>query len=204
VTYTVGLDPVEIGFDVVAPGQAWQQFVGYPVIDASVTADAPGYRGLCGWVQLISNVDDVHGDVEVQVDRYPFVEDAKDPLTCFGYLPRFFDAPANPHHPDGLWLAELFVVEVDVRSRVAAARLGLSWATTFGAGSPSYCRSNPFPCTYGVSTRISSAATTPAGRSTDDSAGPQAPPRGMSLPTRMSLCGSREATMLAGHDQPWR
>jgi hypothetical protein len=145
VTYSVGLDPVEIGFDVVAPGQAWQQFVGYPVLDARVTADAPGYRGLCGWVQLISNVDDVRGDVEVQVDRYPFVEDAKDPLTCFGYLPRFFDAPANPHHPDGLWLAELFLVEVDVRSRVLTARLGLSWGYYLRGGEPFPLQVQPVP-----------------------------------------------------------
>jgi hypothetical protein len=135
-TYTVGLDPVGIGFDVVAPGEDWQQFVGYPVLDASVTADAPGYRGLCGWVQLITNVDDVHGEVEVQVDRYPFVEDARDPLTCFGYLPRFFDAPANPGHPDGLWLAELFLVEVDVRRLVVTARLALSWGYYLRGGRP--------------------------------------------------------------------
>jgi hypothetical protein len=145
VTYTVGLDPVEVGFDLVAPGQAWQQFVGYPVIDARVAADAPGYRGLCGWVQLITNVDDKHGDVEVQVDRYPFVEDAKDPLTCFGYLPRFFDAPANPGHPDGLWLAELFLVEVDVRSRVITARLGLSWGYYLRAGQPFPLQVQPVP-----------------------------------------------------------
>jgi hypothetical protein len=145
VSYTVGLDPVKTGFDVVAPGQDWQQFVGYPVLDATVTADAPGYSGLCGWVQLISNIDHVHGHVEVQVDRFPFVEEPRDPLTCFGYLPRFFDAPANPGHPDGLWLAELFLVEVDVRHLVVTARLGLSWGYYLRGGKPFPLQVQPVP-----------------------------------------------------------
>jgi hypothetical protein len=40
-------------------------------------------------------------------------------FTGFGYLPTFFDAPANPDHPDGEWVAETFLVGSgeDVRNR---------------------------------------------------------------------------------------
>ena len=51
------------------------------------------------------------------------------PLSTFGYLPSFADAPANPHHPDGSWRAFAFLIAVPdlVRVREVFPVAGFGW-----------------------------------------------------------------------------
>lgn len=143
--YTVGADPTAIGFGLVAPGQPVHTFAGYPVLDVTLTATPGGYHDLSGWVQVISRTDDGRGELSVEVDKAPFADDSADPLSYYGFQPRFFDAPANPQHPDGLWLAELFLVEIDVRRPALEARFGLSWGYYLRNGHPHPIQVQPIP-----------------------------------------------------------
>lgn len=63
---------------------------------------------------------------------------ADSPLAGFGYLPTFFDAPANPDHPDGEWVAETFLVALPdiARTRRLAAVTGFRWGYRLAAGIP--------------------------------------------------------------------
>jgi hypothetical protein len=70
---------------------------------------------MCGWVQVITRTSNNGGTVDVEIDLPPFAGNPDSPMCHFGYLPTLFDAPANPDHPNGRWLAESFLVSVDVR-----------------------------------------------------------------------------------------
>ncbi len=72
-----------------------------------------------GWVQVITR----SFDNDVSVDALPFLADAG-PLYAYGYLPTFFDAPANPDHPDGEWRADTFLVIAPDVMRTRVARTG--------------------------------------------------------------------------------
>lgn len=61
--------------------------------------------------------------MSTSVDAHPAIDV---PLFQFGYLPTFFDAPANPDHPDMRWLAEAFLVRLPDR-HTATAVAGFSW-----------------------------------------------------------------------------
>ena len=78
------------------------------------------------------------GELVVEVDLPPVLAAAGSPLAGFGYLPTFFDAPANPDHPDGEWVAETFLVALaDIaRTRCLAAITGFRWGYRLTAGSP--------------------------------------------------------------------
>jgi hypothetical protein len=97
-------DPVRLGHALVAIGFDEERFRGFPVVRASITYSGEGLRAAMGWIQVVRHIAaDRLG--EVAVDRFPLgPEDS--PLYTYGYLPTFFDAPANPDHPDGVWQAD--------------------------------------------------------------------------------------------------
>ena len=71
---------------------------------ATLRYHGPGLKAIMGWVQVITRAFD--GDISVDV--LPYFADT--PLYAYGHLPTFFDAPANPDHPDGIWRADTFLV----------------------------------------------------------------------------------------------
>jgi hypothetical protein len=138
VQYGVTADPVAVGFDLVATGFVEEGFRGFPVIRASVSFRPEGYRAIFGWLQIISRTTRETGGVEVTVDVPPVLAETGSPLAHFGYLPTMFDAPANPDHPDGEWLAETFLVAVPdiARSRRLVALIGFRWGYQLTARKP--------------------------------------------------------------------
>ena len=114
-------DPAALGFDLAASGFDNARFTGFPAIRAEVSLDGEGYRAVVGWLQVISRSLAASGKLVVEVDLPPVLATTDSPLACFGYLPTFFDAPANPDHPDGEWVAETFLVALPDIARRARA-----------------------------------------------------------------------------------
>jgi hypothetical protein len=79
------------------------------------------------------------------MDLPPRLAEAGCPLATFGYLPTMFDAPANPDHPDGEWLAETFLVMVPdiARSRRLVALTGFRWGYRLLSGRPTPLPASP-------------------------------------------------------------
>jgi hypothetical protein len=139
VHYGVTEDPVAVGFDLVAVGFDATAFRGFPVCWADVRFDQGGYRAMFGWIQLVTTSDvAAPGDPFVSIDIPPFLAQEDSPLAFFGYQPTLFDAPANPGHPDGEWIAESFLVAApDVaRTRRLAPITGFRWGYRLTAGVP--------------------------------------------------------------------
>jgi hypothetical protein len=115
-------DPARTGHDLVVPDLDVEAFRGFPVCTASLTYDGAGIHAIFGWIQVITTADGV------SVDLLPNL-DGTDPFSAYGYLPTFFDAPANPGHPDGVWRADTFLVVVPdvIRSRVVVPVAGFTW-----------------------------------------------------------------------------
>jgi hypothetical protein len=128
-------DPRETGHGLVAPGYDLNLFMGFPVMTASVEYTGAGVRAWMGWVQVIERHDDV-GGVIAELDRPPIFEGS--PLYAFGYLPILADAPANPDHPDGDWVADSFLVAIPdvVRSRQLFPVAGFEWGYRLVRGRP--------------------------------------------------------------------
>jgi hypothetical protein len=146
VHYGVTADPEEIGFGLVAVGYDPARFRGFPAVRAEVSFGQDGYRAVFGWVQIITRTteptSDAAGETEVSVDLAPLLADQDCPLAFFGYLPTLFDAPANPDHPDGDWVAESFLVAVPdiARTRRLAPVTGFNWGYRLKSG-----RAQPLP-----------------------------------------------------------
>jgi hypothetical protein len=136
VHYGVTSDPAALGFDLAASGFDEERFAGFPAIRAEVSLDGEGYRAVVGWLQVISRSIAASGELVVEVDLPPVLATADSPLASFGYLPTFFDAPANPDHPDGDWIAETFLVAVPdiARTRRLTAVTGFRWGYRLAAG----------------------------------------------------------------------
>jgi hypothetical protein len=126
--------PDVIGFDLVAIGyDDPERFRGFPVMKASVSYEGTGYRGNFGWLQVIGCES---------VDVPPNLADTDCPYAAFGYLPSLYDAPANPDHPDGKWLAETFLVTAPdiARSKRLMAVAGFRWGYELTDGRPTSLR----------------------------------------------------------------
>jgi hypothetical protein len=97
VHYGVTEDAAAVGFDLAAVGFDAATFRGFPVVQANVSFDQPGYRAMFGWIQLVTNAEAGHpGAAAVSVDLAPMLASEDCPLAFFGHLPTLFDAPANP------------------------------------------------------------------------------------------------------------
>jgi hypothetical protein len=145
VHYGVTSDPAALGFDLVAAGFDNARFAGFPAMRAEVSLDGEGYRAVVGWLQVISRSVAATGELIVEVDLPPVLAAAGSPLAGFGYLPAFFDAPANPDHPDGDWVAETFLVAMPdiARTRRVAALAGFRWGYRLAVGRPAALPAEP-------------------------------------------------------------
>ncbi|HZX04973.1 hypothetical protein [Kribbella sp.] len=121
-------DPAVSGHYLVAPGL---DPAGFPVCTASLTFGGVGIDAILGWIQVVSSAG------EVSVDLMPNL-DGTDPFYTYGYLPTFFDAPANPDHSDGVWRADTFLVAVPdvIRSRRVVPVAGFTWGYELVGGRP--------------------------------------------------------------------
>ncbi|MFI5693531.1 hypothetical protein ACIA58_16915 [Kribbella sp. NPDC051586] len=124
-------DPWASGHQLVVPDLNAEAFRGFPVCTASLRYHGRGINSIMGWIQVV-----VRG-ADVTVDRAPNL-DGTDPFYAYGYLPTFFDAPANPDHPDGTWRADTFLVVVPdvIRSRTVVPIAGFTWGYELRAGRP--------------------------------------------------------------------
>ncbi len=129
-------DPEELGHSLVADEYDEDAFRGFPAVTAWVSYDGRGPRAWMGWLQVIEARDD-DGGVATRVDAVPVLGESS-PLYTFGYCPTFSDFPANPHHPDGDWVADTFLVAVPdvVRSQVLFPVVGLRWGYRLQGGRP--------------------------------------------------------------------
>lgn len=140
VAYGVTADPVAAGFDVI-PNLPFDIALcrGYPNIHAVIEArGASGYRGLCGWIQVITGEryrggsgDTAPAETAVDVDRLPSIANMDMPFSVFGYLPEWFDAPCrNLNGFERLrWQADTFLATVPLKSRAEAIQrlAGFRW-----------------------------------------------------------------------------
>jgi hypothetical protein len=143
--YGVTTDPVAVGFGLAAAaGFDPVRFRGFPVIRAEVEFEPDGYHATFGWLQVISRTGGA-AEPAVEVDLPPLYAGLDLPLAAFGHLPTMFDAPANPHHPDGDWVAETFLVAVPdiARSRRLAALTGFRWGYRLHDGTPTALPAEP-------------------------------------------------------------
>ncbi|TCC50842.1 hypothetical protein E0H75_11795 [Kribbella capetownensis] len=126
-------DPWASGHQLVVPDLNAEAFRGFPLCTASLRYHGYGIKAMMGWIQLVTR--DFDGDISV--DRAPNLNPA-DPFYTYGYLPTFFDAPANPNHPDGTWRADTFLVIVPdvIRSRTVAPVAAFTWGYRLEAGRP--------------------------------------------------------------------
>jgi hypothetical protein len=84
-----------------------EQPLGFPVMWASVSSPAKGYRAAMGWIQLVYYGEETE-EREVAVDQTPQYADSDTPYAIWGFCPRFFDAPSIQQ--SGIrWVAEAFL-----------------------------------------------------------------------------------------------
>jgi hypothetical protein len=124
-------DPWASGHQLVVPDLDAEAFRGFPICTASIRYHAHGINAIMGWIQLVTNT------AGTTVDLLPNL-DQTDPFYTYGHLPTFFDAPANPDHPDGTWRADTFLVVVPdvIRSRVVEPVAAFTWGYELRAGRP--------------------------------------------------------------------
>jgi hypothetical protein len=117
-------DPWASGHQLVAPDFDPEAFRNFPICTATLRYHGQGLNAIMGWVQLVTR----SFDGNVSVDALPLTGDTS-PLYAYGFLPPFFDAPANPDHPDGVWRADTFLVIVPdvIRTRVLEPVAAFTW-----------------------------------------------------------------------------
>jgi hypothetical protein len=126
-------DPWASGHQLVVPDLDAKAFRGFPMCTASLRYHGHGIAAIMGWIQVITR----EFDGNVSVDLAPNL-DHTDPFYTYGYLPTFFDAPANPDHPDGTWRADTFLVVVPdvIHSRTVESIAGFTWGYRLESGRP--------------------------------------------------------------------
>lgn len=133
-------DPWASGHQLVVPDLDAEAFRGFPICTAGLRYHGQGIEAIMGWIQVITRGDDV------TIDLVPNLSPV-DPFYTYGYLPTFFDAPANPDHPDGTWRASTFLVVVPdvIRSHVVEPLAAFSWGYNLHAGRPDLLDVTPLP-----------------------------------------------------------
>lgn len=128
-------DPWASGHQLVVPDLDAESFRGFPICTATLRYHGQGLNAMMGWVQLITNTEAATGRSTVEVDVAPILTG---PLYSYGHLPTFFDAPANPDHPDGVWRADTFLVIVPdvIRTRVLVPIAAFRWGYRLVGGHP--------------------------------------------------------------------
>jgi len=121
-------DPIKAGFDSLAGLNIdIDRCHGYPVMHARIESyGGSGYRTICGWVQIVTNIYFDSHDTEkaksetfVSMDVAPVFQDTNIPFAAYGNLPQIFDAPClNLRQYAKLrWIADTFLTSVPTRSR---------------------------------------------------------------------------------------
>jgi hypothetical protein len=103
--------------------------VGFPTLRCEVRTRSPGYWGVLGWIQWVTqDHDDARGRVEL-VDRLPALLDRDVPYLSYGYAPTFFDAPAYNSLPAVDWRASAWLCTLPLLSRrePVVPLVGLRW-----------------------------------------------------------------------------
>jgi hypothetical protein len=137
VELSVNDDPVRLGHPLVAQNFDAHRFIGFPVLKATIEYAGVGLNAAMGWVQVIGHYDANGNAGDVVVDRFPLgPEDS--PLYTYGYMPTFFDAPANPDHADGTWRADTWLVAIPdiIRTRRLGPLAGFRWGYRLRAKRP--------------------------------------------------------------------
>jgi hypothetical protein len=138
IDYSVNEDPARWGFDLIGFEELLDLPRGFPVIEARTAYPAPGYRGLLGWVQVVSWQDPTATEPEttwIVPDVAPQAIGANSPYLTFGIDPVFFDAPATDQ-PDSDWLARAFLTCTPdlLMTPVVEPVLGLAWGYDIAQG----------------------------------------------------------------------
>ncbi|MEV0284443.1 hypothetical protein AB0H36_10035 [Kribbella sp. NPDC050820] len=125
-------DPWASGHQLVVPDLDAESIRGFPVCTATLRYHGHGINAIMGWVQVITR----EFDGDVSVDVLPYF--AGTPLYSYGHLPTFFDAPANPDHPDGTWRADAFLVIAPdvIRTRTLQPIAAFTWGYRLVGGYP--------------------------------------------------------------------
>lgn len=138
VHYGVTADPEALGLPAAALGYDRERFVGFPVVRASIDFEVDTYFACFGWIQLVTTTSEVTGESATAIDLPPFARGLDNPMAEFGHLPTLFDAPANPDHANGDWVAESFLVAFPdiARTRRLTALTGFRWGYRLNEGRP--------------------------------------------------------------------
>lgn len=130
VRYGENHDPAYWGFDVLGLPFDIALAQGFPVCEANITYDGPGYRAMMGWIQLVTVRDAHTAREDISMDLLPIQSEADSPFCVFGHAPAFFDAPGpNPPRANEQWLASTFLAVCPdaARTRHVSAVLGFRW-----------------------------------------------------------------------------
>jgi hypothetical protein len=127
-------DPWASGHQLIVPDLDAETFRGFPICTATLRYHGQGLNAVMGWIQVVARSFD--GDTTVDV--LPYFAGAA-PFSSYGHLPTFFDAPANPDHPDGVWTATTFLTVVPdvIRSREVVPVAAFTWGYRLVGGHPS-------------------------------------------------------------------
>lgn len=110
VRYGTNHDAKRWGFDLLGLPFDLKSIEGFPVFEASVDYPTAGYRGVMGWVQLVTVTDTKTGVAETTVDQLPIFRDLEVPFMALGAPATAFDAPGpNPPRTDETWTAWTFL-----------------------------------------------------------------------------------------------
>src|SRR5437588_2688158 len=90
VYYGVNQNPLHWGFSLFGRKGA----AGYPICQAMIDFDGPGYYAIMGWLQLVSIQETEAQQAPTFVDTWPNLAETDMPFAEFGYLPTLFDAPS--------------------------------------------------------------------------------------------------------------
>ncbi|GAA0944318.1 hypothetical protein GCM10009554_38400 [Kribbella koreensis] len=122
-------DPYASGHQLVVPGLDAESYRNFPICTATLRYHGQGINAIMGWIQLVTRSG------VVTVDAPAFTADAS-PLSAYGFLPTFFDAPAHPEDPDGVWRADTFLVIVPdvIHTRAVEPVAAFTWGYRLHGG----------------------------------------------------------------------
>ncbi|MEM9654400.1 MAG: hypothetical protein AAGA65_20070 [Actinomycetota bacterium] len=116
VTVVPNADPPAVG------SADWAR--GFPTCEAQVDWDAPGYRALLGWVQLVgTRLPGTDASRRWVADPLEIYEGLNTPFGFYGLSPTLFDAPARSDRSQRLdWRAESFLCVAPSRPMAREAK----------------------------------------------------------------------------------
>lgn len=149
-------DPVASGSTVILPMYKPAEFLGFPMIKATVKSDHVGFGSMFGWVQFVECTSNGNNSSDTtttdgtadgaptgdgrdiqnsgsnegwQLDTVPLFEDMDSPFIYFGSDPTLFDAPVRVGVDDLKWRAQSYLTNIadSVITKEVAPILGFTW-----------------------------------------------------------------------------